>query len=95
MEKKAGNWWDKLGKPQYGGEIVVRSVRDILNFDPYNGAHLTQLYTAWLERPFSEDWTLDPAVFDYQTMAPNQYMKGLLAESWEFTDPRTFVIHVR
>jgi peptide/nickel transport system substrate-binding protein len=95
VEKKAGNWWDKLGKPQYGGEIVVRSVRDILNFDPYNGAHLTQLYTAWLERPFSEDWTLDPAVFDYQTMAPNQYMKGLLAESWEFTDPRTFVIHVR
>jgi peptide/nickel transport system substrate-binding protein len=95
LENKAGHWWDKLGKPQYGGEIVVRSVRDILNFDPYNGAHLTQVYAAWLERPFSEDWTVDPAVFDYQTMAPNQFMKGLLAESWEFTDPYTFVIHIR
>ena len=25
-----GNWWDKLGKPQYGGEIVIRADRNIV-----------------------------------------------------------------
>ena len=24
-----GNWWDKLGKPQYGGELVIRANRNI------------------------------------------------------------------
>ena len=33
MEKKA--WWDKLGAPQYGDEMVIRVERDIVNFDPY------------------------------------------------------------
>jgi len=69
MDRKTGNWWDKLGKPQYGGEMVVRSARNIVNFDPYNGAHLTEIYGAWLERLASEDWTMDPAVFSYKTMA--------------------------
>ena len=96
MEKKtAARWWEKLGKPQYGGELVIRSTRNIVNFDPYNGAHLTQIYAGWLERLFSEDWTIDPASFEYKTMAPNHYLKGLLAENWEFADDSTFVVHLR
>ena len=95
MEKKTGNWWDKLGTPQYGGEMVVRSARNIVNFDPYNGAHLTEIYNAWLERLAAEDWTLDPAVFSYKTMAPPHLLRGHLAESWEFTDPYTLVFHLR
>jgi len=95
MEKKTGNWWDKLGTPQYGGEMVVRSARNIVNFDPYNGAHLTEIYNAWLERLAAEDWTLDPAVFSYKTMAPPHLLRGHLAESWEFTDPYTLVFYLR
>ena len=95
MEKKTSNWWDKLGTPQYGGEMVVRSARNIVNFDPYNGAHLTEIYGAWLERLAAEDWTLDPAVFNYKTMAPPHLLRGHLAESWEFTDPYTLVFHLR
>ena len=96
MEKKtADRWWDKLGTPQYGGEMVVRSTRNIVNFDPYNGAHLTEIYGAWLERLCAEDWTLDPAVFSYKTMAPNHFLRGHLAESWEFSDPYTLVFHLR
>ena len=95
MEKQTSNWWDKLGTPQYGGEMVVRSARNIVNFDPYNGAHLTEIYGAWLERLCAEDWTLDPAVFSYKTMAPPHLLKGHLAESWEFTDPYTLVFHLR
>jgi ABC-type transport system substrate-binding protein len=96
MEKKtADRWWDKLGTPQYGGEMVVRSTRNIVNFDPYNGAHLTEIYGAWLERLCAEDWTLDPAVFSYKTMAPNHFLRGHLAESWEFSDPYALVFHLR
>ena len=25
MKKTVRSWWDKLGKPQYGGEMVIRS----------------------------------------------------------------------
>ena len=28
------HWWDKLGKPQYGGEFTIRLNRKIVNFDP-------------------------------------------------------------
>jgi peptide/nickel transport system substrate-binding protein len=95
MEKKAERWWDKIGKPQYGGEMVIRSTSNIANFDPYNSDHFCQIYSAWLEKLFAEDWTLDPAIYDYKGVPPKKYLKGLLAESWEFTEPTTLVIHLR
>jgi len=63
MVRKAttgGNWWDKLGKPQYGGEMVIRADRNIVNFDPYFSLNLTTINSAWMERLFADDWTLDP-----------------------------------
>ena len=43
-----------------------------------------------------DNWTLDPSVYNYQTrFRPNQYETGCLAQSWEFTDPYTFVVHLR
>ena len=88
MERTTG-WWDKLGKPQYGGEIVIRASRNIENFDPYFSEGFTSIYGGWMERLVSDDWTLDPAVWDY-TIAwhPSKYMKGQLAESWEFQGSR-------
>ena len=95
MEKN-NNWWDKLGKPQYGGELVIRLNRKIVNFDPYFGYHLTQIHTAWMEKMFVDDWTLAPEMYDYRkNLRPNQWVKGHLAENWEFTDPYTFVVHLR
>jgi peptide/nickel transport system substrate-binding protein len=94
--KTRGNWWDKLGKPQYGGEMVIRASRNIVNFDPYSNTMLTGLQTAWMERLHADDWTLDPAVFDYKPLwHPARYLKGQLAESWEFANPSTFVAHLR
>ena len=95
MEKKTAKWWDKLGKPQYGGELVIRANSNILNFDPY---HVPEgnIFSAWMERLVSDDWTLDPAIFDFKAhWRPSQYMKGHLAESWELTDPYTYVAHLR
>ena len=95
MEKRVA-WWDKLGKPQYGGEMVIRLNRKIVNLDPYNGIHLTQIHTAWMEKLFVDDWTIDPGIYDYRVAErPNQYVKGHLAETWEFKDPTTFVVHLR
>ena len=45
-----GNWWEKLGKPQYGGEMVIRANWDIVNFDPYFTEQLTSIYEGWMER---------------------------------------------
>ena len=95
MKKKAGRWWDKLGKPQYGGEMTFRTTRNITNWDPYFAELLPQIYTAWMEKLTAEDWTFDPAIFDYKIVTPSQYLKGHLAENWEFTDPGTIVFHLR
>ena len=88
------NWWDKLGKPQYGGEFVFRLNRKIVNFDPYFGHHLTQIHTGWMERLHAVDWTRNPAVIDRRKSALPTHGKGHLAESWEFTDPYTYVVHL-
>jgi peptide/nickel transport system substrate-binding protein len=49
-----------------------------------------------MEKMFVDDWTLDPDIYDYRmNLRPNQFVKCHLAESWEFTDPFTFVVHIR
>jgi ABC-type transport system substrate-binding protein len=90
-----GNWWDKLGTPTYGGQIVIRFGGDMAGFDPwFMGSNA--ILCAWLERLFAPDWTMDPAVFDYKIRyEPADYVKGFLAQSFEFTDPTTFVVHLR
>jgi len=40
----SGNWWDKLGKPQYGGQLTIRASRNIENFDVYIGEAFTSIY---------------------------------------------------
>ncbi|MGB7724274.1 MAG: ABC transporter substrate-binding protein [Dehalococcoidales bacterium] len=95
MAAKVQNWWNTLGKPQYGGEIVIRANWEIENFDPYN-AVFGNIHSAWLEMLITDDWTLDPAVFDFKPhWRPSQYQKGWLAESWEFTGSDTYVAHLR
>ena len=92
----AGNWWDKLGQPQYGGEIAIRASRNIENFDPYFSEGLTSIYGGWMERLVCDDWTQNPEIWDYKLpWHPSKYMRGLLAESWEFPDPGTHVVHLR
>ena len=95
MLKKDKPWWNKLGNPQYGGEIVLRINRDIANFDPYFLEMLPNIDSAWMERLFADDWTLDPSVYRYNThFRPTEFVKGHLAKSWEFKDPNTLVVHL-
>ena len=34
MEKTNEKWWEKLGKPQYGGELVIRLNRENCKLRP-------------------------------------------------------------
>ena len=69
---------------------------NIGGFDPDMAFGVYTIYSAWLETLFSDDWTLNPSVFNYQlSFRPNQYMVGNLAASYEFSDPMTFVVHLR
>ena len=82
-----GNRWDKLGKPQYGGTMTLRINSDIMIFDPYEVPYRANIMSGWLETLYTEAWLSDPAVQDY--------IKNHLAESWEFADPSTYVVHLR
>ena len=92
----AGNWWDKLGIPQYGGTMTLRINRDVTGFDPYQGDIIQQAYTGWIEQLFAPNWTIDPAIQPYQfSFWDNSQAAGQLVQSWEFTAPGTFVMHLR
>ena len=50
----------------------------------------------WMEQTTAEDWTLDPAIYDYtNSYTPPDYSTGFLCSSWEFTDPTTYVLHLK
>jgi ABC-type transport system substrate-binding protein len=45
---------------------------------------------------FFPDWTTNPDIYQIKTSWVDQeYAKGLLAESWEMTDPFTMTVHLR
>ena len=91
-----GNWWDTYGTPQYGGTMNLSINGDIQTFDPYGNAFVNSIMSAWMERLFEDNITTPPSEFAYTTIfRPAQYVQGGLAQSWEFTNPTTFTIHLR
>ena len=91
-----GKWWDSLGVPQYGGDLVYSSGFDFTNHDPYSSMGGASMETAWMDKLASDNWTVDPAKFSYSiAWRPDEYMGGQLAQSWELTDPSTLVFHLR
>jgi peptide/nickel transport system substrate-binding protein len=93
----SGNWWSKLGTPQYGGIITERYNANPASFDPFQGEGFVTVQELYLSRLFADQWTLDPAQWDYSKVSwrPDQVTGGDLAKSWEFSDPTTFVVHLR
>jgi len=92
----ADNWWDKFGKPQYGGTFSIRMHALADNFDPAQpfGAGLVQYY--WYEHMLSWDWSLDRDIWAFKAMwASPEYYEGMLMESWEWKDPETMIGKIR
>ena len=92
-----GHWWDKFGTPQYGGTISVRFAANPTSFDNYNTEGQVTIMEGYQSRLFADQWTMDPAKWDYSKVSwrPDSVNGGDLAQSWEFTDPSTFVVHLR
>ena len=89
-----GNWWDKLGAPQYGGTMTNAVSADVPSFDPY--IYGASVDTCWDEFLFAGNWTTDPAVFNFKlAFTPPEYASGQLAQSYTFTDPQTVSVTLR
>lgn len=93
---KQNNWWDKFGKPQYGDTITypVFTLGNI-TFDPWEtqGSIGSQFP---METLFFYDWPLPRDKWSFQGgFYPEEFANGLLAESWEHTDPVTIKVSLR
>jgi peptide/nickel transport system substrate-binding protein len=87
-------WWDKLGEPQYGGTLTYRVAMHTPVFDP--GVPAPGAFFMQYEDLVSFDWTVDRQIWPFNTnFAPIKYYMGVLAESWEMTDPLTLTMHLR
>ena len=85
---------EKISKPQYGGTMNLRIDSDIMAFDPNDHSFNYSIMSAWLECLHTGDWSLSPEPFD-QNYGQLNNSNCQLAESWEFIEPRTYVIHLR
>jgi peptide/nickel transport system substrate-binding protein len=91
-----GNWWDKLGTPQYGGTMTLRMNNNPATFDPDLALATPALMNIYFDHLFSDIWTEDPSVFPYNIdFRPPDYVTGSIAQTYEFTDPHTLVVHIR
>ncbi|MFX0201664.1 MAG: ABC transporter substrate-binding protein, partial [Candidatus Hodarchaeota archaeon] len=90
----AGNWWDKLGKPEYGGTMTfaVNNTPDSIDTYSFWGTDYCFMY----EPMFFPDWTVDREEWAMQSLfVPQKYFANHLAESWEMADPQTAIVKLR
>jgi len=81
-------WWDKFDRPVYGGTFTQGSPMMDANFDGHDPRELG----AWYDPLFWEDWAIEPVLGKF--VEAGEY-RGMLAESWEQTDPTMITIHLK
>ena len=92
----AGNWWDSLGTPQYCGTMTLRMNNNPATFLLDLALATPALMNIYFDYLFSDIWTEDPSVFPYNIdFRPPDYVTGSIAQTYEFTDPHTLVVHIR
>ena len=86
-----GKWWEKLGKPTYGGTFTFRTASDPQGFD-YFVCYSNAPWDIYQSTLANMDQTLDPNQFGYKgRWAPIAYTKGDLTTSWELSSDWTTV----
>jgi len=89
-----GKWWGKFGEPQYGGKITKATSSLPTTFDPAN--FISSGTTGFFDMMFTWDRTVDRNEYPFKTnVVPQKYVKGSLAETWEWKDPQTLILHLR
>jgi peptide/nickel transport system substrate-binding protein len=97
-EEEEGDWWDKLGTPEYGGTITIPTSLAEIPWDAWTGKGYAcgVGFQMVCENLFWWDWALDRDIWPFQTdFTAEEYMQGQLAESWELTDPETLTVNLR
>lgn len=91
-----GNWWNSLGTPTYGGTLVQWTASNIASWDPYLGVGPAYGYQPYLQTMYCNAYTTDPSIWDFsQGYLPPQYADAYMMTGYEFTNPTTFVMHLR
>jgi len=95
VKEGVGKEW---GDPQYGGTLPICLTGSPVTFDPnsYISGNTDVVLSTWSERLWIGDWAAPRDSCSFLTFfVPFEYTRGLLAESWESPDPRTYVVHLR
>jgi peptide/nickel transport system substrate-binding protein len=92
--KKITESADKLNTSQYGGIMSLRIDSDIVTFDPNDKSSRFNIMSGWLECLHAGYWPLEPVPFD-QKFGNLNYTNCHLAESWEFSEQGTYIVHLR
>ncbi len=95
---------EKPEDPQYGGTLTALSDlsnRNIMGWDPGQILWYLEEYGGfYMETLIGGDIQKGPRgtneyKFTEATNIPDEYLKGYLAESWEFPNPQTLIFHLR
>ena len=82
--------------PEYGGTITYVATGLADSIEPYVSYTAGFAISGINEKLGFTNWAIDREVFDYRTIyTPEIALTGQLAESWEQTDPTTYVFHIR
>ena len=85
--------------PTYGGSPTFAATRAFTTWDPAGAPSYMQIYLSMFDPVVGADMTKTPAgngEWGYlNTYIPQQYLVGILAESFEQPDPATVIWHVR
>jgi peptide/nickel transport system substrate-binding protein len=87
-------------KPQYGETITFYNFRDVASWDPADAVGQSVFALSFIyEQLGFADWAKGPGgtkeATYRSTTYPSKTVKGALAESWEWKDPLTLVLHIR
>lgn len=88
-------WYDSLGVPQYGGDIVFATAHwnETLDYMITQGNLICQYY---LDPLFYPNWAVDRSEYSFVTnFIPEDYYSGALAESYEVIDGKTIYVYLR
>lgn len=94
------------GTPQYGGTLTVRVGWVQIGTETFDAIDPAGSPVTMWANPYKEFLTVGDVdkygprgskeyAFDLQEFVPEQYLKGMLAKSWEWKDPHTLIFYIR
>ena len=83
--------------PQYGGTLTYVKKHDTEQTDAYVNFRALGITSTVVEKLSIVDWAIDRDKYAFVGgyVSPVSVLRGALAESWEQSDPTTFIFHIR